>query len=234
MDYRDIEQTLAAAGLLARGGFHPGPGDGAPGNAATLVLVGNAGPALWRAFSKATTEQARNHDRHPLDQWTRQVVGRAAADLGAQVVFPFDGPPYPPFQSWALKAGGVHVSPIGPLIHPKYGLWHAYRGALLFADRLVLPEVADAPSPCDGCAAKPCLTTCPVGAFKPGAGAARARYDVPACVGHVGGARGGDCLGGGCLARRACPVGRDHIYEPAQARFHMRRFVLAQGGKVPA
>ena len=26
-----------------------------------------------------------------------------------------------------------HASPLGLLIHPDYGLWHGYRGALLFA-----------------------------------------------------------------------------------------------------
>jgi len=77
------------------------------------------------------------------------------------------------------------------------------------------------PRPCDTCADKPCLTTCPVGAFS------QDGYDVPACIEHIAGERGGDCLGGGCLARRACPVGVAFQYTPAQMSFHMRAFLAA-------
>ncbi|MGH6661463.1 MAG: ferredoxin, partial [Rhodospirillales bacterium] len=81
MDYRAIEDACAAAGLLARGGFHPAAGDGALAGAATLVLVGNAGPAMWRAFSEATPPGARASAGHPLDDWTRRVVGAIAGEL---------------------------------------------------------------------------------------------------------------------------------------------------------
>ena len=40
-------------------------------------------------------------------------------------------------------------SPLGILIHPEFGLWHALRGALLFRDRLELPAIEARPSPCD-------------------------------------------------------------------------------------
>ena len=100
-------------------------------------------------------------------------------------------------------------------------MWHAYRGALLFAERLKLPEQRSAPSPCESCPDKPCLNTCPVGAFTPGG------YDVAGCRAHIGKPEGSDCLGFGCLARRACPVGQDYLYEPAQARFHMQKFLDA-------
>ena len=230
MDYRAIEDACATAGLLARGGFHPAADDGAPAGTATLVLVGNAGPAMWRAFSEAMSPETRASARHPLDDWTRRVVGAIADELGATAVFPFDGPPYPPFQRWALKAGGVFSSPIGPLIHPEFGLWHAYRGALAFASRLALPAPPTAASPCDGCAAEPCLSACPVDAFRIET-SLPARYDVPGCVAHVTSTAGTDCLGGGCIARRACPVGRDYAYGPEQARFHMRKFLAAQAGK---
>jgi hypothetical protein len=31
-----------------------------------------------------------------------------------------------------------------------------------------------------------------------------------------------------CLARRACPVGAEYIYRPAQAEFHMAAFLAAR------
>ena len=229
MDFKDIEDALAGTGLIVRGGFHPSaedrdeiPGDEISRDVETVVLIGNAGPAMWQAFAVATTPEARSGDAHPLDGWTEEVLTEASGRLGAKALFPFTGPPYLPFQRWALRAGGAHVSPIGPLIDPEYGLWHAYRGALAFDTRFDLPPTSDDPSPCEACADKPCLSTCPVAALAPG------DYDVPACVAHVGSAAGGECLGGGCLARRACPVGRDYAQEPEQARFHMEKFLVAQ------
>ncbi len=75
--------------------------------------------------------------------------------------------------------------------------------------------------PCDTCVERPCLTTCPVEAFS------QSGYDVPRCVAHVDSPAGVECLTGGCLARRACPVGREYAYQAEQAEFHTRAFVKA-------
>ena len=213
MTLDDIVSEIAPLGLIARGGFHPEPSDGVPGNPATLVLIGNAGPSLWETFAKDAGDGP-----DPLDAWTRKVLTGVAERLGAAALFPFDGPPYLPFQRWAMKAEAVFPSPIGPLIHPEFGLWHAYRGALAFAAALDLPERAAVASPCESCESTPCLTTCPVEALSPGA------YDVPACVRFLDSVAGKDCLDHACAARRACPVGRDYFYAPPQARFHMDHF----------
>ncbi|MBT4489821.1 MAG: hypothetical protein HOC72_19925, partial [Rhodospirillaceae bacterium] len=193
-------------------GFHPGddPGEDDP-PAATVVLIGNAGPALWRCFP------GPNGNRDALDDWCRQVLPPLAHGLGADILFPFDGPPYQPFQRWARRAEGLPSSPIGPLIHPEYGLWHAYRGALLFQHKMALPPPLNI-NPCGGCVEKPCLTTCPAAAFSADA------YDVPACVDHLKQPEGDVCLSLGCRARRACPIGQAYLYEPAQANFHMAAF----------
>jgi hypothetical protein len=123
-----------------------------------------------------------------------------------------------PFQRWAMRAEAVHPSPIGMLIHPLFGLWHAYRAALAWPEGLDLPARPALASPCETCAEKPCLSTCPVGAFS------RRGYDVPSCVRHLDTPAGADCMGEGCRARRACPVGRDYRYAPVQAEFHMLPF----------
>jgi hypothetical protein len=31
-----------------------------------------------------------------------------------------------------------------------------------------------------------------------------------------------------CRARRACPIGREYLYQPEQARFHMTHFLAAR------
>jgi hypothetical protein len=228
MEYGNVQDAVAETGLLVRGGFHPVAEDGVPGGPETVVLVGNAGPSMWDAFADATGPGDREEGPNPLDDWTRRVLAPVVGALGARALYPFEGPPYLPFQSWALRTGGVHVSPIGPLIDPEFGLWHAYRGALAFDEPIALPETGHL-SPCDGCAEKPCLGACPVKAFTP-SDEGMAEYDIPACIGHISSAAGEDCLGGSCLARRACPVGRDYVYGPDQSWFHMQRFVKAQGG----
>ncbi len=224
MECATITAALEPEGLLLRGGFQPEPQDAVPpfddGRAArTLLLVGNAGGAMWRAFARAP-ESGSGPD--PLNRWSERVIGGLAARLGARALFPFGGPPYLPFATWAKRAEPVADSPLGMLIHPDYGLWHAYRGALAFAESIDLPPPDHRPSPCTSCAERPCLSACPVGAF------GEAAYDVAACVEHIASQAGAECMEHACRARRACPVGRDYLYEAEQARFHMRHFLEAR------
>ena len=58
------------------------------------------------------------------------VTSNGLVVLGAEVVFPFEGPPYPPVLQWAEQAGQAFPSPIAMFIHGKYGLWHAFQFAL--------------------------------------------------------------------------------------------------------
>ncbi len=213
VDYEAVAAALMPLGLIPRGGFHTDDCDGISGR--TLVLVGNAGPALWQVF------QAERGGHDPLNDWCREVLTPLARDLGADILFPFDGPPYHPFITWAQRAEGISPSPIGPLIHPKFGLWHAYRAALLFGHEIAVPAPLDA-NPCLDCVEKPCLSSCPVDAF------AADGYDVPACAAHLRRPQGEDCMETGCRARRACPVGQEYLYSPEQANFHMAAFLRNQ------
>jgi hypothetical protein len=216
MELESIRGRIAAAGLAYRGAFHAEAGE-APGK--TIVLVGFVGNGNWQAF--ANSPEAADGQPDPLDRWSFRVISAIARDLGATALFPFTEP-FLPFQRWAQKAEPVHTSPLGILIHPDWGLWHAYRGALAFAEHIALPPPDRRPSPCDGCADKPCLSACPVGAFTP------AGYDVPTCIGHIGNPAGTTCMEGGCLARLACPVGTQFRYQSEHAHFHLRAFLEAQ------
>jgi hypothetical protein len=218
-----IEKAIRLRGLEPRGAFHVGAVDEVPvtarGPAQTLVLAGSIGPSLWPAFS-ASPEFKLEVDG--LDRWTRRVTSELALDLGAEALFPFGGPPHHPFQRWARRAEPVHPSPLGILIHPRHGLWHAYRAALVFAERIELPSKVDEPSPCPTCVGKPCLTSCPVAAFGDGF------YDVATCVAQARGRSGIECRERGCMARRACPVGHAMAYDPEQQHFHMAAFLKGQ------
>lgn len=213
MTYGLLAERLLSVGFLARGGFHPGLEDAAPPTCRTVILVGNAGPTFWPHF-----QANRRQEANPLDAWTRREVDRIAASVSGWAVYPSDGPPYFPFQKWARQADSVFPSPIGMLIHPHYGLWHAYRAAVCLHDIVPVPARMQADSPCESCAEKPCLTACPVGAFTD------AGYDVGACAAHLETPQGADCLDQGCRARRACPVAGPDLYAPGQAAFHMKAF----------
>ncbi len=220
-----IEEALAGEGLLTRGGFALDGSEGLPAlpggrSAGGLILVGNAGSALWQAFKDS--EEARDGAPDPLDRWTRRRVGGIAARFRLGVLFPFEGPPYFPFQRWAARAEPVFESPLGLSIHPEYGLWHAYRAALLLPEPSDAPCAAQGENPCNSCQGRPCLSACPVDAFGPSG------YDVEACAGHLATPEGEACLTAGCKARGACPVGAAYMYEPDHLAFHMAAFARSR------
>ena len=209
--------AIRRAGFTPLGWFAPRPEDKVPDGARFVILIGNAGPDMFNRFAR---ERDPAHDT--MDAWTRDVVESLAGSLDAEAVYPFDMNPPWPFLTWARRGGAGHVSPLGLNIHPTYGLWHAYRAALLFPVEFDLGLQRPGPHPCETCDAKPCLAACPAGAFD------GRRYDVPACFAHIASDAGMDCMSRGCLARHACPVGQGFAYAPAQAQFHMRAFLKAR------
>jgi hypothetical protein len=216
-NFAHVETAFHGTGLALRGGFRLDEDE-----ACSLVLVGNFGGGMWPSFAAG-----QRNEPDPLDSWTRRVVDPIAARFSARAVYPNDRP-YQPFQRWAQRAEPVHPSPLGILIHPEHGLWHAYRAALFFADVIEgLPARREAASPCDSCATKPCLSACPVNAFD---GAA---YNVAACSSHLRTGAPPDCATLGCRARDACPVAPEKRYPPEQVAFHMAAFVKSRGGPWP-
>ena len=186
--------------------------------ARTVVLIGTVGGEGFENF-----QRQRRDEPDPMDRWAKRVIDPVAARLGARAAYPSDRP-YLPFQRWAMRAEDVHPSPLGLLIHPEHGLWHAYRGALLFSGGIGgLSARSGRPSPCESCAEKPCLTACPVDAFT------GTRYDVAACAAHLRTDAAPRCLTLGCRARDASPAGTSSRYGDAQVRFHMRAFAKARG-----
>lgn len=221
MTLEAVKHAIVAKGLAFRGAFHPDTND-LPGgmDAGTLALVGFVGRNQWPAF--ASSPEANDSAPDPLDRWSRRVIGGLAEELGADAIFPFGGPPWAPFLRWAQLAEPVYPSPLGMLIHPDWGLWHSWRGALAFSERIDIPLRDDRASPCLSCEEKPCLAACPVGAFD------KEGYNVAACAAHIEAPQGADCLDRGCRARLACPVGAEHRYGADQAGFFMNSYVRAR------
>jgi len=227
-----VALALQPSGLVPRGWLAPET-DSAPlltngKSAKTICLVGHGGGGFWPVFDGWWQKHPGIAD--PLDNWSKATINPVAVSLGGEAIFPSDRP-WHPFQHWAMMAEGLKPSPLGLLIHPDYGLWHGYRGAILFGERALSgsgkPEggkAGDASEtaalhPCDTCPDKPCLSTCPVEAFTP------TGFAVADCRSFLKSEPGRDgCMDSGCLARDACPVGREYRYSTGQIRFHMAAF----------
>ena len=191
--------TLAADGLDGIGG---------------IVLLGPDEPGFWPHFKHSA--EARDGAPDPIDRWSMRVITALAGRFDAVPLFPFGGPPWHPFIAWAKRSGRAHGAPVGLLAHDTAGLFVPYRGALGVAEPL---PASARPSPCTPCPA-PCRTACPVDAFAGGS------YDVAACKAWLRSDAGRDCRAGGCLVRRACPVGA-HRRLPEHSAFHMEAFLAS-------
>ncbi len=208
-----LADRLAEERLEVLGGFAVAEGEaGFPPGTRTLLMLGPKEPGFWPHL---TSQPEWDGAPHPVDRWSRRVIGRIACDLRAKALFPFGGPPYHPFYPWALRTGRVWDSPVRLLVHAGQGLLVSFRGALALKEAVDLPLRAE--KPCEACAA-PCLTRCPAGAIT------AAGYDVPVCHAFLDRPEGAECLTGGCLVRRACPVSQSYARLPEQSAYHMGQF----------
>ena len=224
MDIEIITSKAFEYGLVVRGAFSVSEDDSVPsmpdGAAArTLVLIGNTGSSLWPMFSQSM--ELQDGLDNPLDRWSRRVGDALAKDFGAVAYYPFGGPAYQPFIRWAKKAESLRSSKIGLLLHPEFGLWHAYRLALAFPSVMFdeAHAVSEQAHACDICKVQPCYGACPVGAF------ADDHFDVKRCVTYLDANPQAECNLRGCLARLSCPEGAQFRYEQPHATFHMKQFV---------
>ena len=213
-----ITAQAAARHLVVLGGFACEDDPGLPQGTRTLLLLGPQEPGFWPHLTEAPEWQDGAAD--PVDRWSRRVIGHWACDLvseglGAKALFPFGGPPYHPFYSWALRSGRVWQSPVRLLVQAEQGLMVSFRGALALRQAVAVPPAL--PRPCDACP-QPCLAACPVSALT------ASGYDLHRCHGFLDQPAGADCMGRGCAVRRACPLSQSHARMPEQSAYHMRQF----------
>ena len=206
-----LQKRLDRHYLQVLGGFACKAEADLPKGTRSLVLIGPKEPGYW-AHVQAQPEWGA---ADPVDRWSRRVIGQLACDLGAKALFPFGGAPYHPFYQWALRSGQVWQSPVKLLVHVQQGLMVSFRGALALKGAIELPAPAE--RPCDACD-KPCLSACPVGAMTD------AGYDLAACHGYLDRVDGTECMNGGCLVRRACPLSATYARIPEHSAYHMRQF----------
>lgn len=215
---RRLPDLLEGTGFLCLGSLENVSLEGSEaGGGLHLALIGSTGPSIWPILVRSPEYGDGQPD--PLDRYTRRVLTGIAGRLGCKALFPFEGPPYHPFQQWALACGSFSRSPMGVLAHYDYGPWSGFRAVFLSRQALAPGTPSERPGPCEACEEKPCIAACPAGALSLEAG-----YDVPKCRLHLEKDRTPGCWTG-CLARRACPIGQDHRQTPDNARFHMESFI---------
>lgn len=172
-----------------------------------LVLVGNAGPALWRAVTAAATP-----GEHPIDDFSvRAVEGWLDAACGPvrrRRLYPGDVPL--DLQALGRLAGWHHDSPFKVGIHPRWGTWFGYRVALLTDTALPATRPLPSAPPCEACRGRPCAGACPAGAI------ADEGFSLAQCIAYR--RQPASRCAGTCVARLACPVGVDQRYDEAQIR----------------
>ena len=205
-----LNKALAAEQLEITGVLPAVPSDTLHHSIRTIALISPA-PDFWAHFTQSP--EYTGNQPHPLDRWSRRVIGRIAGDHQATACFPFGGPPYQPFLCWAKRSGRAWASPVGPLVHDTQGLMISCRGALGLTSQIA---ATPGTNPCPACPA-PCLTACPVGAL------GATPYNVPKCKAFLDTAPGSGCMDAGCLVRRSCPVGQN-FRKPEQLAFHMKAF----------
>jgi len=257
-----LREALAPFGLCALARFEPArfdalvpphwrasavlarAGDARGGAARDVALIGSGGRALFDAFR--TSREARGPGPDPLDRFVRRGLDAARAALLSRGVelavvhyddLASDGSGAPSFLdllALARAAGIGFPSPLGLLVHREFGPWWSLRALAIASEPLALgprpsaraSEVgrALAPSPCADCAA-PCASACPARAVQPGR-----VFAVDACSAWR--SEQSVCEST-CAARRACPVGREHAYDPDAEAHHMRasaRFLAVAAG----
>lgn len=205
-----LAHTAQSHGLLLMGAVN----DAQNAPSGTTVLLGT-GSDFWPAFIQSV--ECSDGLPNPVDRWSKRTLTNIAQPFGATASFPSDGPPYPPFISWALATGRFFQSPVGMMVHDTVGLMISLRGALHMAFEIDLPD-ARLTSPCDTCPA-PCTKSCPVNALS-----ASEPYNLNACHDFLDTTAGAECMSRGCKARRACPLSEGAKRPDVQSALHMKAF----------
>lgn len=182
--------------------------------ARSALLMASGGRSLWRALQVSPERDGP----HPVDRYTRRVVGEVVARLGttgraASGLLACDrhGGAYADFVALGRAAGLGTPGRLGLLLHPVFGPWLSIRAVVLTGEAWPETPPLEGFDPCAGCPA-PCAQACPGGAPRDEgfdlAACDATRRITPACASR-------------CEARHACLLGPEHAYPPEAEAHHM-------------
>jgi len=177
-----------------------------------IILIGHGGTSLW---SHLQIEKQTHSD--PIDHYSetaaREFADHALTGFHYQIVYPGAAPVA--LQQLGTLAGWHTDSPLGLGINPQWGLWYAYRAALLTNAPLSIRVNTQPDSPCKTCSDPPCLSHCPANALTK-----ERPVDINRCARYRLSAQS-DCSDQ-CLSRNSCPVSTEHRYTLDQIQYHYR------------
>lgn len=172
-----------------------------------LILLGHGGKKLWECVQAAGLPGEDPIDDYVM-QRVRRIFAHHLANKNYRIVYPGEAPVG--LQQLGKLAGWHQPSPFMVGIDAEWGSWFAYR-AVILADTDFLPVLpVDRSKPCLSCADQPCLSACPAGAVTTEA------FALDKCLAYRQSADAACQFT--CLARIACPVGREHRYSADQLR----------------
>jgi len=182
-----------------------------PQNFSRLLLIGHGGRRLW--------EEIQHRDQPTEDPFddisvalTRQFLRDYLGDPPVHFIYPETAIPLP-LQQLGMLAGWHHPSPLGVGINGVYGLWFAYRAAVLTTDVLMPTLPMNEASPCETCVERPCITACPADAVS-----TAGNFQAGACFSQR--LMADSSCGDRCHSRLACPYFVEHRYSDEQMGYH--------------
>ena len=172
-----------------------------------LILIGHGGRLLWDCVKASGSASA-----NPIDEFTVSTIAQCFAaelpDTRYAFLYPSDHPIG--LQQLGSLAGWHHASPFMVGIDERWGSWSAYRAVLLTDTHFAPSAKVDRNHPCRSCLDTPCIERCPARALDEG------RLDLDRCLDFR--RQAASPCQFTCLARLACPVGREHRYSDEQMR----------------
>ena len=175
-----------------------------------LLVFGHAGRSLWAHVSMEHSD--------PIDTYSRRIVTRFLQSIACDdhhILYPLTDYPID-LREIGRYLGWHHESPLGIGIHPKFGTWFAYRVVVAANTDFAVTVSEKGSSACESCRDKPCVSACPVTAVS-----AVNTFGLDVCVSHR--RQEGSSCSHQCLARQACPVGKEYQYEDEQIAYHYGR-----------
>lgn len=187
-----------------------------------LLLFANGGPQFWHAFSAYRIQFADSVDNvdDPMDQYARAIVAAFLEEnkLNHQFQFVYPGSYVLNLQSLGRLLGWHQDTPLKIGLHPLYGVWFAYRAAVLVNSDFPSTAWIDSSttvSPCQTCASKACVVSCPAGAVT------AAQYYLDQCLDYR--TQENSPCAQRCISREACPVAPEYRYSDEQIRYHYKQ-----------
>ncbi len=185
----------------------------------SVAILGTGGSAFVRRFLQDPPAVDNPLDSYAVDrveEIREELRGEGFGSFAAYYWEQRQGT-YADFVAIGRAAGLGTPSKLALLLHPEFGTWFGIR-ALVFTDKPMTATGGAEFDPCAPCPA-PCESACH-------GAAAGFPFDVAACLRQR---LGGQTCRSKCDARRACPIGQKHTYDPDIEEFHARASLSMPG-----